>query len=70
MAGRRERSLMRDFLTALALILVIEGIVYALFPEVMKKLAARTTQTPGQALRVGGLVAAFLGVILVWALRR
>jgi uncharacterized protein YjeT (DUF2065 family) len=60
----------RDFLTALALILVIEGIVYALFPDLMKRLAVRTTQTPSQALRVGGLVAAFLGVILVWALRR
>ena len=61
---------MRDFLTALALILVIEGIVYALFPELMRSLAARTTKTPAQSLRFGGLAAAFLGVILVWALRR
>ena len=60
---------MKDFLTALALILVIEGILYALFPEVMKRLALRTTRTPGQALRIGGLIAAILGVILVWALR-
>ena len=61
---------MRDFLTALALILVIEGIAYALLPEIMKRLAARTTKTPAQALRIGGLIAAFLGVVLVWALRR
>lgn len=61
---------MRDFLTALALILVIEGIVYALFPELMRRLATRTTRTPAQALRVGGLVAAFLGVVIVWLLRR
>jgi hypothetical protein len=61
---------MRDFLTALALILVIEGVVYALFPEVMRRLAARTMQTPGQSLRIGGLIAAFLGVILVWLMRR
>jgi uncharacterized protein YjeT (DUF2065 family) len=61
---------MRDLLTALALILVIEGIVYALLPEWMKRLAARATTTPAQALRLGGLVAACLGVILVWALRR
>jgi uncharacterized protein YjeT (DUF2065 family) len=61
---------MRDFLTALALILVIEGIVYALAPEPMKRLALRTTRTPAQALRVGGLIAAFLGVIIVWTLRR
>jgi uncharacterized protein len=61
---------MRDFLTALALILVIEGIVYALVPDLMRQLAARTIKTPAQALRIGGLVAAIVGVALVWALRR
>ena len=61
---------MRDFVTALALILVIEGSVYALGPELMKRLAARTSATSAQALRIGGLIAAFVGVILVWALRR
>jgi uncharacterized protein YjeT (DUF2065 family) len=50
--------------------LVIEGLVYALFPEIMKRLALRTTRTPAQPLRLGGLVAAVVGVILVWALRR
>ena len=59
----------RDLLTALALILVIEGIAYALFPDIVKRLAARTTMTPAQTLRMAGLAAAFLGVILVWALR-
>ena len=61
---------MKDFWTALALILVIEGIVYALFPELMKRLALRTTRTPMQPLRIGGLIAAIIGVALVWALRR
>ena len=61
---------MKDLLTALALILVIEGIVYALFPEIMKRLALQTTRTPAQSLRLGGLVAAIIGVALIWALRR
>jgi uncharacterized protein len=61
---------LKDFWTALALILVIEGIVYALFPELMKRLALRTTRTPLQSLRIGGLIAAMIGVALVWALRR
>ena len=60
---------MRDFLTALALILVLEGIAYALLPETMKRLAARASATPAQALRFGGLIAACFGVILVWVLR-
>jgi len=61
---------MRDFLTALALVLVIEGILYALLPDTMKRLAARATAVPPQALRLGGLLAACVGVVLVWALRR
>jgi uncharacterized protein len=61
---------MRDFLTALALILVIEGILYALLPDAMKRLAERARAVPPQTLRVGGLLVACCGVVLVWALRR
>jgi hypothetical protein len=60
---------MRDFATAIALILVIEGILYALLPEAMKRLALRATAAPAPSLRVAGLVAACLGVVLVWTLR-
>jgi uncharacterized protein len=37
---------MRDFATAVALILVIEGILYALLPDTMKRLAIRAMGTP------------------------
>jgi hypothetical protein len=60
---------MRDFLTALALILVIEGIFHALLPDTMKRVAARMTAMPAQTLRIGGLIAACVGVVLVWVLR-
>jgi uncharacterized protein YjeT (DUF2065 family) len=61
---------MRDLGTAVALVLVIEGILYALFPEAMKRMAARTVGVAPQALRAAGLLAACLGVMLVWLLRR
>jgi uncharacterized protein YjeT (DUF2065 family) len=61
---------MRDFGTAIALVLVIEGILYALFPEAMKRMAARAMTVPPQALRTAGLVAACLGVAAVWVMRR
>jgi uncharacterized protein YjeT (DUF2065 family) len=60
---------MRDFATAIALILVIEGILYALLPEAMKRLAVRATAATAQSLRIAGLVAACLGLVLVWTLR-
>jgi uncharacterized protein len=61
---------MRDLWTSLALVLVIEGIIYALFPEAMKRMAVRTQQIPPQALRIAGLTAACVGVALVWLARR
>jgi uncharacterized protein YjeT (DUF2065 family) len=61
---------MRDFLTAVALVLVIEGVLYALLPETMKRMAARTAAVPLQTLRIGGLLAACVGVMAVWVLRR
>ena len=61
---------MRDLATGLALVLVIEGILYALFPDGMKRVAARAMQVPPQVLRAAGLLAASFGVVLVWLLRR
>jgi len=61
---------MRDLWTALALVLVIEGALYALFPEGMKRVAERALLVSPQALRLAGLAAACIGVVLVWMVRR
>ncbi len=58
-----------DVLTALALILVIEGAIYALFPEAMKRILAQVMALPASSLRSAGLVSALAGVALVWLLR-
>jgi uncharacterized protein YjeT (DUF2065 family) len=60
---------MRDLATGLALVLVIEGILYAVFPEGMKRVAQRAIQVPPQLLRASGLLAASIGVVIVWLLR-
>jgi uncharacterized protein len=60
---------MRDLATALALVLVIEGVLYALAPERMRRVAARAAAVPTQTLRSAGLGAVCLGVVLVWLLR-
>ena len=60
---------MRDLWTALALVLVIEGALYALFPEGMKRAAERAIAVPPHALRMAGLAAACVGVGLVWLVR-
>ncbi len=60
---------MTDLLTALALVLVIEGALYALFPLTMKRLVATVLEMPDGPLRIGGVIAAAVGVGCVWLLR-
>src|SRR5260370_40078503 len=56
---------MRDLWTALALVLVIEGALYALFPEGMKRAAVRALSIPPQTLRLAGLSGAGGGGVFV-----
>ena len=61
---------MNDLFAALGLVLVIEGVLYAAAPERMKRMAAAVQPIPPGALRVGGIVAACLGLGVVWLVRR
>ena len=60
---------MTDFLTALALVLVIEGIALALFPDRVRSALQRLDELASDQLRLGGLVAVVVGVLCVWWLR-
>ena len=60
---------MTDFLTALALVFVIEGLLYAVAPNSMRDMAIRITGMEPAMLRRIGLGAAFLGVLAVAAIR-
>lgn len=60
---------MKDFTTALALTFVIEGMLYSIFPDGMKRLVAQVMVVPASALRVTGLAAAVLGVGAIWFIR-
>lgn len=60
---------MTDLLTALALAVAIEGALYALFPDAMKKMMLHVLAQPTGQLRTVGLVAAVAGVSVVWLVR-
>ncbi|MFO1072568.1 MAG: DUF2065 domain-containing protein [Geminicoccaceae bacterium] len=60
---------MMDLATGLALVLVIEGTLWALFPDRMKQAAARAATFDSNPLRLGGVAFVALGVGLVWLLR-
>ena len=60
---------MSDFLVALGLVFVIEGIVFAAFPQAGKRAVASVLQTSDAMLRGVGLASALVGVLLVWLIR-
>ena len=60
---------MTDLATALALVLVVEGCLWALFPNAMKRAAERSMALPSSTLRVGGLAFMIVGVLAVWMIR-
>ena len=61
--------MMNDLVTALALVLVIEGLMYAVFPEQMKRMIVAIMSVPAGTLRMAGLAAAVVGVGIVWLIR-
>src|ERR1700732_1162349 len=57
---------MAQFLVAIGLVLVIEGLLFAAFPAAAKRLAATALESPENSLRVAGILSAVLGLVLIW----
>lgn len=60
---------MSELITAIGLVLVIEGILYGGLPRFAKRLAAEVVTMPEQILRWAGLASIGGGVFLVWLVR-
>ncbi|HMO29465.1 DUF2065 domain-containing protein [Enterovirga sp.] len=61
---------MRDLVAALGLALAIEGLLFASFPDAMRRAMLEAAQSPREHMRLVGLVSALLGVALIWVMRR
>jgi uncharacterized protein len=53
-------------LLAIGLVLIVEGLVYALAPSLIEGLLDRLRTLPLEARRMMGLAALAVGVLLVW----
>ena len=60
---------MVEFIVAIGLVLVIEGLFFAAFPRAAKRLAATALESPEPSLRIAGIVSAVLGIVLIWLMR-
>ena len=57
---------MQELIIAIGLLLFIEGILYALFPSKMKNMLKSVEKMQTSQLRIGGLIFATIGFIIVW----
>lgn len=60
---------MNDFLVAIGLMAVIEGLLYAAAPSLMRKGLRQLLDASDFWLRTGGVTAMAVGVAVVWAVR-
>ena len=61
---------MKELITAIGLLLFIEGMLYALFPSKMKNMLKILDKLPLNQLRISGLFFALVGFAIVWYLKR
>jgi uncharacterized protein YjeT (DUF2065 family) len=60
---------MTDFLAALGLVFVIEGLIFAAFPDAAKRAMTSVLGTPDVSLRLIGIGSAIVGLVVVWLVR-
>ncbi|MEL7048690.1 MAG: DUF2065 domain-containing protein [Pseudomonadota bacterium] len=60
---------MGDLIAAIGLVFVLEGLLWALFPNYAVRMLEAAAEMGEQALRYAGLICACIGVIIVWLVR-
>ncbi|MDZ5698205.1 MULTISPECIES: DUF2065 domain-containing protein [Phyllobacteriaceae] len=60
---------MSDFIAALGLVLVFEGLLYGGLPRLAKRMAADIIEMPESLMRGIGLAVMAVGVFIIWLVR-
>ena len=60
---------MRDLLVGAGLVLVIEGLLWAVAPQLALRLLVAAAEMPEAQLRTAGAAAVAVGVVVVWLVR-
>ena len=60
---------MKELIIAFGLFLFIEGILYAIFPSKMKSILRKLDTIGAGQLRVGGLIFAIIGFIIIYYIK-
>ena len=60
---------MKELIIAFGLFLFIEGILYAIFPSKMKNMIKKLELIKDSQLRIGGLIFAIVGFIIIYYIK-
>lgn len=60
---------MSDLVVAFGLVLVIEGLLWALVPNAARRMLEMAAETPQKTLQTFGWVAIVTGLVIVWFIR-
>jgi len=60
---------MKELIIAFGLFFFIEGILYAIFPSKMKNMLKKLDLIPTDQIRVGGLIFAIIGFIIIYYMK-
>ena len=59
-----------DLIAALGLALAVEGLLFAAFPDGVRRAMYEAAHTPSDRMRVVGIISAIAGVVIVWSARQ
>jgi uncharacterized protein YjeT (DUF2065 family) len=60
---------MSDLIVGAGLVLVFEGLMWALAPQLARRLLEMANETPPDTLRASGWAAVVAGLLLIWLIR-
>jgi len=61
---------MQDLVAALGLALVVEGILFAAFPDGMRRAMYEAAHSPSDRMRLVGILSAIGGLAIIWLIRQ
>ncbi|QFU16021.1 DUF2065 domain-containing protein [Microvirga thermotolerans] len=61
---------MQDLVAALGLALVVEGILFAAFPDGMRRAMYEAAHSPSDRMRLVGILSAVAGLVVIWLIRQ
>ena len=56
-------------ITAFGLFLIIEGLLYAIFPNTMKSMIGKMLNSSNETLKWTGIISAVIGLIIIWLVK-